>query len=129
MPPDMKRNLILTVCAVVTLGMISSRSFAADAKKKTAYHHNEDVPLAQQPDTDSCGLGWQVTQKKTLSAKTTRGTTNAFVPPTFGMTTGTIGCAQHPLSKRDVEGALYATTNFDELSVEMAEGQGEFLKG
>lgn len=86
-------------------------------------------PNDQIPDGDSCGLGWQVTQKKTLSATTTRGTTNAFVPPTFGMTTGTIGCAQHPLSKRDEDGAKYAYNNFDALSVEMAEGQGEFLKG
>lgn len=45
--------------------------------------------------SDGCGLGWEVTGEKTMLATTTRGTTNAFVPPTFGMTSGTIGCETH----------------------------------
>lgn len=133
----MKQKLQLVVFAVISMGLISSSAISAE-KKKPVMRHEEPAHHATRqqadeaetiPDGDSCGLGWQVTQKKTLSATTTRGTTNAFVPPTFGMTTGTIGCAQHPLSQRDVDGARYAYNNFDVLSIEMAEGQGEFLKG
>ncbi len=80
-----------------------------------------------QPDTDSCGLGWQVTQKKTMLATSTRGTTNGFVPPTFGMTTGTIGCAQHSIAKNDVDAARYAFNNYESLTMEMAQGSGEYL--
>jgi hypothetical protein len=81
------------------------------------------------PDGDSCGLGWKVTDKRTLSAVITRGTTNVFVPPTFGMTSGTVGCKQIPLSKRDEQGLEYAYNNRDVLNLEMAEGRGEFLRG
>jgi hypothetical protein len=142
----MKQKLQVVLFAVVSsalvTGMVTSSAFSAEKKKQQqqapavhheepAHHSNRQQPTSEDadsiPDTDSCGLGWQVTQKKTLSATTTRGTTNAFVPPTFGMTTGTLGCAQHPLSKRDVDGARYAYNNFDVLSIEMAEGQGEFL--
>lgn len=140
----MKQKLQLVLFAVVSSTLVSGSAFSAEKKKQQsapavrheepAHHTNRQQQHAAEdadsiPDTDSCGLGWQVTQKKTLSATTTRGTTNAFVPPTFGMTTGTLGCAQHPLSKRDEDGARYAYNNFDVLSIEMAEGQGEFLTG
>jgi hypothetical protein len=79
--------------------------------------------------TDGCGLGWQVTDKKTWLGTTTRGTTNSFVPPTFGMTSGTIGCDQHPIAKNEVDAAVYAHNNYESLSVEMAQGQGEYVSG
>lgn len=86
--------------------------------------------VAMADDTsDGCGLGWQVTNKTTMSATTTRGTTNAFIPPTFGMTTGTIGCARHDIAKRDEAAAAYAVNNYDSLTTEMAEGHGEVLAG
>lgn len=81
------------------------------------------------PDSDSCGLGWQVTKKKTFSATTTRGTTNAVVPPTFGMTSGTMGCAQHSLVKNDMKPLHYADANYENLMAEIAQGQGEYLAG
>lgn len=77
--------------------------------------------------TDSCGLGWQVTQKKSLMATCTRGTTNGVVPPTFGMSTGTIGCESHPISKNDTKAVEFVATNYDSLRLEMAAGQGENL--
>ncbi|MBN22066.1 MAG: hypothetical protein CL678_12365 [Bdellovibrionaceae bacterium] len=78
--------------------------------------------------SDGCGLGWQVTQKKSLFATATRGTTNSFVPPTFGMTTGTIGCDKHKITKNEQkEAAVYAETNFEMLSDELATGNGEYL--
>ena len=81
------------------------------------------------PGTDGCGLGWQVTQKKTFSATTTRGTTNAVIPPTFGMTSGTIGCEQHSLVKAEMKQIHYADANYENLMNEIAEGKGEFLTG
>lgn len=76
---------------------------------------------------DGCGLGWQVTDKKTYTATTTRGTTNAFVPPTFGMTTGTLGCQQLEVGKNDQEATTYVATNFQPLKSELALGQGEYV--
>jgi hypothetical protein len=77
--------------------------------------------------SDFCGLGWQITNKKTMIATTTRATTNAVVPPTFGMTTGTIGCDQHPIALRDIPAAQFVATNYDALLLDMAQGEGEVL--
>jgi hypothetical protein len=79
--------------------------------------------------TDSCGLGWQVTQKKSFLATTTRGTTNAFVPPSFGMTFGTIGCDKHSFAKNEEAGVTFALANQENLSIEMAKGEGEYVAG
>ena len=89
------------------------------------------IPMsAMAVDTsDGCGLGHQVMQGETLMATSVRLTTNAFVPPTFGMTSGTIGCNKHEIASNDMEKANYAVTNFDALKVEMASGQGEMLNG
>ena len=85
--------------------------------------------LAQSnlPGSDSCGLGWQVTQEKTMIATTTRGTTNNVVPYTFGMTSGTLGCDQHSIAAKDMEAARFAVVNMDALRLEIAAGQGERL--
>jgi hypothetical protein len=79
--------------------------------------------------TDSCGLGWQITNKKSFLATTTRGTTNAFVPPTFGMTFGTIGCDKHSFAKNEEAGVTFALANHENLVIEMAQGKGEYLSG
>jgi len=84
---------------------------------------------ANPSGTDGCGLGWQVTQKKTMFATSVRGTTNAFVPPTFGMTSGTLGCDRHDIAKNDMDAAKFAFNNQEPLSIEMAQGQGEYLAG
>ena len=63
-------------------------------------------PIAHARATlDSCGLGWEVTDKKTYTATTTRATTNFFVPPVFGMTTGTLGCEKLEIGSNDKEAA------------------------
>lgn len=76
---------------------------------------------------DGCGLGWEVTDKGTFLATTTRATTNAFVPPTFGMTTGTLGCKQLTFAKVDTEAATFVATNYQSLRTELAQGQGEYV--
>ena len=78
--------------------------------------------------SDTCGLGWQVTDKKTFIATTTRATTNFVVPPTFGMTTGTIGCDQHGFAKRDIPAVQYVATHYDSVLLDMARGNGESLQ-
>lgn len=84
---------------------------------------------ANPSGTDGCGLGWQITQKKTMFGTSIRATTNAFVPPTFGMTSGTLGCDKHDIAKNDMEAAKYAYNNQEPLSIEMAQGEGEYLAG
>ena len=78
---------------------------------------------------DSCGLGWEVTQDKTMVGTTIRGTTNSVVSPTFGMTSGTMGCDKHDFAAQDIDRANYAVTNFETLKIEMASGRGETLEG
>lgn len=77
--------------------------------------------------SDGCGLGWQVTQKKSFLATTTRATTNAIVPPTFGMSSGTIGCDQHTFAKKEMPALEYVASNYDTLLLEMSTGSGETL--
>lgn len=110
----MKKGLLLAAL----LGL-SVNAFAA-GKAAT-------MPSSAQPTIDSCGLGWQITDKKTYTATTTRGTTNAFIPPTFGMTTGTIGCEKLEVGKNDKEAADYVATNFEVLKSELARGEGEYV--
>lgn len=77
---------------------------------------------------DGCGLGWEVTDKKTVLATTTRGTTNGFVPPTFGMTTGTIGCEQFEgIAANEQEQMKYVAQNYETLRSQLAVGNGEYV--
>ena len=81
------------------------------------------------PKTDGCGLGWQVTKKKTLMGTSTRFTTNFVVPPTLGMTSGTLGCDRHSIVKKNMELIHFANANIENLSIEMAQGNGQFVEG
>ena len=105
---------------VIVLTMAFGVSAYAAPKKGAA----DDVSPG---GSDGCGLGWQVTDKKTMSATTTRGTTNGVVPATFGMTSGTLGCEQHPFVKAEMDAVQYAHNNYENLSIDMAKGQGEYV--
>lgn len=87
------------------------------------------VASAQAADTfDGCGLGWQVVDGKTMIATTTRATTNAFVPPTFGMTTGTLGCDKFSsFASNEKQSAEYVAKNFDSIRSQLALGSGEYV--
>src|SRR3954471_20570420 len=98
-----------TLLVAIALALVSSAAFASDGG-----------------GSDGCGLGWQVTQKKSFLGTTTRGTTNAVVPPTFGMTSGTIGCDQHGFAKNDQKAIEFVAANYEPLMVEMAQGNGEY---
>lgn len=103
---------------LVAAAMVTA-AFSAHAAKEAAN--------MAHPTIDSCGLGWQVTDARTMMGTTTRGTTNYFVPPSFGMTSGTIGCAQIPFAANEREAATFVASNYETLKSELAEGQGEYV--
>ena len=117
----MKKLVLFLLIGILPMGAMAA------AKKAAVMDSNENTMAEDK--SDGCGLGWQVTAKKSFLGTTTRGTTNAFVPPTFGMTSGTIGCEQHSFAKQDTNAAVFAFNNFDSIKIEMAEGQGETLQG
>jgi hypothetical protein len=85
---------------------------------------------AQAADSSSgCGLGWQLAPKTSLISSTTRLLVNATFSSTIAMTLGTSGCAQHSIVKNEFKGIHYAEANRDQLMVEMARGQGEYVDG
>jgi len=125
------RKLISSLAVLV---LVPGLSFAGTGKGQmnNSSSSREMNALSNQENpsgTDGCGLGWQVTQKKTMLGTTIRGTTNAVVPPTFGMTSGTMGCDRHEIAKNDMDAAKFAYNNQEPLSIEMAQGEGEYLAG
>lgn len=45
------------------------------------------------------------------------------------MTLGTSGCAKHSIVKNDAKGIHFAEANMNQLAIEMARGNGEFVNG
>lgn len=86
------------------------------------------APAFAADQSDGCGVGWKVTEKYSFLATSTRGTTNAFLPPTFSMTSGTSGCTQHSITQREEPAAKLAVVSSDSLVVEIARGEGETLE-
>ena len=75
-----------------------------------------------------CGLGTMIWKKNSIVSALFRATTNhSFSSQLFGITTGTSGCSQHSIVKRDMYPVYYAEANLPELRHEMAMGQGEYL--
>lgn len=100
----MKKIVLFSVIALTSLNVFARESF------------------------DSCGLGWEVTQDYTMIATTTRGTTNAFVPPTFGMTTGTLGCKKFTgFAANEKQNVEYVAQNFETIRSQLAVGSGEYV--
>lgn len=109
---------------IVLLSLVSATtSFAKDAGAMLS----EKVKGADV--IDGCGLGWQVTQSRTMIGTTTRGTTNMTVPASFGMTSGTLGCEKIEFAKNDQKAATFVATNFSNLKSELAEGNGDYVTG
>lgn len=77
-----------------------------------------------------CGLGTQVWAGQSgvipkVLAATTNGT---FGNQTFGITTGTLGCSSDGVITAANRLPMFAGANLDQLSAEMAAGQGEALE-
>ncbi len=79
--------------------------------------------------SSGCGLGWEVTQKQSLVSSAVRSTTNVVLPNTFSMTFGTSGCTKHSVVKNEQEQKYFVEANLEQLTLEMAQGEGEYLRG
>jgi hypothetical protein len=79
--------------------------------------------------SSGCGLGWQVTKRKSLVSSSVRATTNGlFYNNTLGMTSGTSGCEKHSLVKNERAVEHFVEANYNNLMVEMAKGEGEYVQ-
>jgi hypothetical protein len=86
------------------------------------------IAIARADSSTGCGLGSMIWKQNSIVSALFRGTTNhSFSSQLFGITTGTSGCSQHSIVKRDMYPVYYAEANLPELRIEMAQGQGEYL--
>jgi hypothetical protein len=88
------------------------------------------APLAAHADNDAgCGLGTQVMAGKSgVFAHLVATYTNGLLGnQTFGITSGTLGCNGGSEVTADADLRKFASTNLDQLTVEMAAGEGEAL--
>ena len=91
------------------------------------------LAMAANPDTGpGCGLGklaWgDYKGQKEIAPQVMMATTNGtFGSTTFGISTGTSGCTNDGKVMGDSKTIMFAELNFDNLSQEMAQGQGEHL--
>ena len=86
------------------------------------------IAIARADSSTGCGLGSLIWHKNSIVSALFRATTNhSFSSQLFGITTGTSGCSQHSIVKRDMMPVYYAEANLPELKHEMALGQGEYL--
>lgn len=76
-----------------------------------------------------CGLGGMVIQKNSKLLQLFAVTTNqTLFSQVFGITSGTSGCSASGLVQNEKEVQYYVEVNQEDLSREMAQGQGEKLK-
>jgi len=86
------------------------------------------IAIARADSSTGCGLGSMIWKQNSIVSALFRATTNhSFSSQLFGITTGTSGCSQHSIVKRDMYPVYYAEANMPELRYEMAMGQGEYL--
>lgn len=77
--------------------------------------------------SSGCGMGYEIAPKQSLVSSSTRSIVNATFSSSIGMTMGTSGCARHSIVKNDAKGIHFAEANMNQLAVEMARGNGEFV--
>mgnify|MGYP003693813587 CR=1 FL=1 len=89
--------------------------------------------MAANPDTGpGCGLGklaWgDFSHQKNIGPQVLMATTNGtFGSNTFGISFGTSGCTNDGKVWAEQKTTMFAQLNFENLSQEMAQGQGEHL--
>ncbi|MGH7232775.1 MAG: DUF3015 domain-containing protein [Nitrospiraceae bacterium] len=89
--------------------------------------------MATNPDTGpGCGLGklaWgEYTHQKNIAPQVLMATTNGtFGSQTFGISFGTSGCTNDGKVMAEHKVMMFAASNYDSLSQEMAQGGGEHL--
>ena len=91
------------------------------------------LAMAANPDTGpGCGLGklaWgDYKNQKNIAPQVLMATTNGtFGSQTFGISSGTSGCTNDGQVMSESKTIMFAEMNFENLSQEMAQGQGEHL--
>jgi hypothetical protein len=91
------------------------------------------LAMAANPDTGpGCGLGklaWaDFSHQKNIAPQILMGTTNGtFSSNLFGISSGTSGCTNDGKVWAEHKTTMFAQLNFENLSQEMAQGQGEHL--
>jgi len=91
------------------------------------------LAMAANPDTGpGCGLGkiaWgDFSHQKNILPQVLMATTNGFLGNgTFGISSGTSGCTNDGKVWAEQKTTMFAQLNFENLSQEMAQGQGEHL--
>lgn len=91
------------------------------------------LAMAANPDTGpGCGLGklaWgDYKGQKEIAPQVLMATTNGtFGSQTFGISSGTSGCTNDGKVMGEHKTTMFASLNFEALSAEMAQGQGEHL--
>lgn len=91
------------------------------------------LAMAANPDTGpGCGLGklaWgDYKNQKDIAPQVLMATTNGtFGSQTFGISSGTSGCTNDGKVMSEHKTTMFAQLNFENLSQEMAQGQGEHL--
>ena len=90
------------------------------------------LAMAANPDTGpGCGLGKLVWAEhkgqKEIAPQVLMATTNAFGLYTFAISFGTSGCTNDGKIMSEHKTTMFASLNFEALSAEMAQGQGEHL--
>ena len=91
------------------------------------------VLAVMNPDTGpGCGLGklaWgDFKHQKNIAPQVLMATTNGtFGSTTFGISSGTSGCTNDGAVWAEHKVTMFAEINFEDLSQEMAQGQGEHL--
>ena len=91
------------------------------------------LAMAANPDTGpGCGLGklaWgDYKGQKEIAPQVMMATTNGtFGSQTFGISSGTSGCTNDGKIMGEHKTTVFASLNFDALTAEMAQGQGEHL--
>lgn len=80
-------------------------------------------------DGPGCGLGAQIFNQKAVLHQVLAATTNGTLGnQTFGITTGTLGCSSDGVITAANRLPMFTGTNLDQLSAEMAAGEGEALE-
>jgi len=91
------------------------------------------LAMAANPDTGpGCGLGklaWgEYKGQKEIAPQVLQATTNGtFGSQTFGISFGTSGCTNDGKIMSEHKTTMFASLNFEALTAEMAQGQGEHL--
>ena len=91
------------------------------------------LAMAANPDSGpGCGLGklaWgDYKGQKEIAPQVLMATTNGtFGSQTFGISSGTSGCTNDGKIMAEQKTTVFASLNFNALSAEMAQGQGEHL--